>query len=87
MCLAIPSKIVHMQNNMATIDVAGVQRRVSLLLLEAPRVGDWVLVHAGFAIQTIDESVARETLDVMRQAAILAEGDPQPDPTGGTGEA
>ena len=86
MCLAIPSKIVHMQNNMATIDVAGVQRRVSLLLLEAPRVGDWVLVHAGFAIQTIDESVARETLDVMRQAAILAEGDPQPDQTGGTGE-
>ena len=86
MCLAIPSKIVHMQNNMATIDVAGVKRRVSLLLLGTLRVGDWVLVHAGFAIQTIDESIARETLDVMRQAAALVEGDPQPDPTGGTGE-
>ena len=56
MCLAIPSKITHIENNMATIDVDGVQREASLLLLEGAEVDDYVIVHAGFAIQKIDES-------------------------------
>ena len=55
-CLAIPSKITKIKNNMATIDVAGVQREASLLLLEDAKVGEYVIVHAGFAIQKIDES-------------------------------
>jgi hydrogenase expression/formation protein HypC len=53
---------------MATIDVEGVQREASLLLLEDARVGDYVIVHAGFAIQKLDESAARETLDLLREA-------------------
>jgi hydrogenase expression/formation protein HypC len=53
---------------MATIDVAGVQREASLLLLEDARVGDYVIVHAGFAIQKLDESAAQETLDLLREA-------------------
>ena len=53
---------------MATIDVEGVQREASLLLLEDARVGDFVIVHAGFAIQKLDESAARETLDLLREA-------------------
>jgi len=68
MCLAIPSKITKIKNNMATIDVAGVQREASLLLLEDARVGDYVIVHAGFAIQKLDESAAQETLDLLREA-------------------
>lgn len=68
MCLAIPSKITKIQNNMATIDVEGVQREASLLLLEDARVGDYVIVHAGFAIQKLDESAAQETLDLLREA-------------------
>jgi len=68
MCLAIPSKITKINNNMATIDVAGVQREASLLLLEDARVGDYVIVHAGFAIQKLDESAAQETLDLLREA-------------------
>ncbi len=73
MCLAIPSKITKIENNMATIDVDGVQREASLLLLEDARVGEYVIVHAGFAIQKIDEAAAQETLRFLREAAELVE--------------
>ncbi len=69
MCLAIPSKIVKIDNNMATIDVDGVQREASLLLLEEPRVGEYVIVHAGFAIHKIDEADAMESLKFLKEAA------------------
>lgn len=69
MCLAIPSKIIDIDNNMATIDVDGVRRQTSLLLLEDARVGDYVIVHAGFAIQKLDEVSALETLRLLRMAA------------------
>jgi hydrogenase expression/formation protein HypC len=52
---------------MGTIDVEGTQREVSLLLQEDTRVGDYVIVHAGFAIQKIDEEEALETLRFLRQ--------------------
>ena len=73
MCLAIPSKIVKIENNMATIDVDGVRREASLLLLEDAQVGDYVIVHAGFAIQKIDETAAMETLELLREAAALVD--------------
>jgi hydrogenase expression/formation protein HypC len=73
MCLAIPSKITKIENNMATIDVEGIQREASLLLLEDARVGDYVIVHAGFAIQKLDEAAARETLDLLREAIAAVE--------------
>ena len=73
MCLAIPSKITKIENNMATIDVDGVQREASLLLLEDAREGEYVIVHAGFAIQKIDEAAAQETLKFLREAAELVE--------------
>mgnify|MGYP000045956366 FL=1 len=76
MCLAIPSKITEINDNMGVIDVVGVQREVSLLLVENPQVGDWVIVHAGFAIQIIDEATAQESLRYLREAAqLLAEND------------
>ena len=74
MCLAIPSKITRIENNMATIDVDGVQRKASLLLLEDAGVGDYVIVHAGFAIHKIDEAAAMETLKLLKAAAALVEG-------------
>jgi len=58
---------------MATIDVEGVQREASLLLLEDARVGDYVIVHAGFAISKLDEAAARETLDLLREAIAAVE--------------
>ncbi len=73
MCLAIPSQIVRIENNMAFIDVDGVKREASLLLLEDPRVGDWVIVHAGFAIHKIDEQVAEESLRILRETLDVVE--------------
>lgn len=73
MCLAIPSRITRIDDQMAVIDVDGVTRRCSLLLLEDAAVGDYVIVHAGFAISKIDEAAAQETLALLREAAARAE--------------
>jgi hydrogenase expression/formation protein HypC len=75
MCLAIPSRIVEINNNMGIIDVDGVRREASLLLLENPGVGDYVIVHAGFAIQKIDEAEAQESLKVLREIAAKISSD------------
>ena len=76
MCLAIPSRIERIKDNSAIIDVDGVKRTVSLLLLEDAKVGDYVIVHAGFALHKIDEAVAMESLEILREAAsLMEEGD------------
>lgn len=71
MCLAIPSKVTRIDNGMATIDVDGVQRSASLMLLEDVNIGDYVIVHAGFAIQKLDEAAAAESIRLLREAAAL----------------
>jgi len=73
MCLAIPSKIVKIENGVGTIDVDGVQRTASLLLVEDAAVGDYVIVHAGFALHKIDEADAMESLRILKEAAAFAE--------------
>ena len=79
MCLAIPSKIVAIDDQMATIDVDGVRRQASLILLEEASVGDWVIVHAGFAIQHLDEEGALETLRLLKETVRMIEGTRQQD--------
>jgi len=78
MCLGIPGQIVEVvdrEGGLATVDVSGVRRAVSVALVDEPEapieVGDWVLVHVGFALARIDEAQARETLDLLRQGAEL----------------
>ena len=73
MCLAIPSKITAIDNEMATIDVDGVQRSASLMLLEDATVGDFVIVHAGFAIKKLDEASAMETIRLLKEAAAFVD--------------
>jgi len=73
MCLAIPSKIVKIDNGVGTIDVDGVQRTASLLLVEDAAVGDYVIVHAGFALHKINEADAMESLRILKEAAAFAE--------------
>ncbi len=73
MCLAIPSKIVEIKDQMAVIDVAGVTRQASLLLLEDVAIGDYVIVHAGFAIEKIDAQAAQESIDLLREAVVQAD--------------
>lgn len=68
MCLAVPSKVISIANNTAVIDVYGARRAISLLLMEGEvHVGDYVLVHAGFAIQKVQEDMAQETLGLFKQ--------------------
>jgi hydrogenase expression/formation protein HypC len=71
MCLAIPAKIVNIEDSMGTVDMAGIQKKVSLILLEDAQVGDYVIVHAGFGIHKIDEEAAMESLRILREAAYL----------------
>lgn len=71
MCLGIPGRIVEITdpaNCLAKVDVSGVQRTISVALLERdmPQPDDWVLVHVGFAMTRIDEAEARETLSMLR---------------------
>lgn len=72
MCLAIPAKIVSEpnDNSMAEVDILGVRRHVSLMMTPTAGVGDHVLVHAGFAIQVVDEEFAAESLAMLRQMGI-----------------
>ena len=66
MCVAIPSKIISKDDLMATIEVYGARRQVNLMLLsEEAEVGDYVLVHAGFAIQKIDQEAGQESLKLF----------------------
>ncbi len=67
MCLAVPAKIIERNEFMGTVDVSGVTRQVSLMLLPTAVVGDYVLIHAGFAIQTIDEEEALRTLELFKE--------------------
>jgi len=67
MCLAVPSRIVEIKDTVATVDVDGVTREASLMLLDNACIGDYVIVHAGFAIERIDEAVAEQTLKDMRE--------------------
>lgn len=73
MCLAVPAKIVDRVDMMATVEVSGVTRQVSLMLLPDAKVGDYVLVHAGFAIQTVDEEEAKRTLELFEEMAAHEE--------------
>ncbi len=70
MCLAVPSKIIEIIDTIAKVDVDGVIRETSIMLLEDAKIGDYVIVHAGFAISKVDEEAALQTLEDMRN--ILA---------------
>ena len=70
MCLSIPSKVtaIETESNIATVDTMGVERKVSLDLIAEPvAIGDYVLIHVGFAMNKIDEADALESLKVYRE--------------------
>jgi hydrogenase expression/formation protein HypC len=84
MCLAIPAKVVSIDetlNRMAEVDILGVSRQVSLDLVPEAVVGDHVLVHAGYAIQVVDEQYAAETIELLKTL------DPDPEDLGGVDPA
>lgn len=73
MCLAVPVQVVSVEDNEAEVEIGGVKRRVSIALTPEVKVGDYVLLHTGYAINVIDESEAQETLKIFEQIASLEE--------------
>jgi hydrogenase expression/formation protein HypC len=73
MCLAIPARVINKIDLLATVEVSGVTREVSLMLLPEAEVGDYVLIHAGFAIQLVDEEEARRTTELLKELMELDE--------------
>ncbi|MBI5489859.1 MAG: HypC/HybG/HupF family hydrogenase formation chaperone [Deltaproteobacteria bacterium] len=67
MCLAIPGRIARIEGDVGFAEFGGAERRVGLMLVPGARVGDWVLVHAGYAIQTLDEEEALESLRLFEE--------------------
>jgi hydrogenase expression/formation protein HypC len=65
MCLAVPGKIIEIKEDKATVDFSGVKRSVDISLLANCVIGEYVLVHVGFAIQKLDEKIARETYRLL----------------------
>lgn len=69
MCLAVIGRITRRKGQTATVNVLGVLREISVVLVPKARTGDYVMIHAGFAINTIDEQEARRTEAIIREAA------------------
>ena len=67
MCVAVPALVVSLNGSEAEVDIEGVQRKTSIYLTPEAKVGDYVLMHAGYAIKVIDLQEARETIDLLRQ--------------------
>ena len=74
MCLAIPAEVVEIQeNDLAVVEAGGAKKLISLSLVDDVRVGDYVLVHAGFAIDIVDEQEAKKTMELLEELARLDE--------------
>jgi len=73
MCLAIPALVKSIEGNEAEAEIGGISRRISILLTPEVKVGDYVLLHTGYAINVVDEEEAMETLKLFEEMASLDE--------------
>lgn len=70
MCLAVPTRILEVEGQEAEAEIGGVRRRISVALTPEVRPGEYVLVHAGFAISVLDEEEARESLELFKELGL-----------------
>jgi hydrogenase expression/formation protein HypC len=75
MCLAIPALIKSIEGNEADVEIGGISRRISLWLTPEAKVGDYALLHTGYAINIIDQEEAAETLKIFEEMAELADNE------------
>lgn len=73
MCLAVPVKVISIEGDEAETEIAGVRRRASIALTPEVKVGEYVLLHTGYAIGIVDEAEAKETLKLLEEIATLSE--------------
>ncbi|MCD6164552.1 MAG: HypC/HybG/HupF family hydrogenase formation chaperone [Candidatus Odinarchaeota archaeon] len=69
MCLAVPAKILEIKGDKGIVDFGGIRREVSLSLIDNIKVGDYVLIHVGFAIQKLERKEAEEILKLWREVS------------------
>jgi hydrogenase expression/formation protein HypC len=69
MCLGIPARILETGDGTAIVELGGVRREISVMLIDDASVGEWVIVHAGFAIEKLSEQEAEQTLALFREIA------------------
>jgi hydrogenase expression/formation protein HypC len=72
MCLGVPMQVMSIDGEMAVCEIDGVRREASLMMVDGIAIGDFVIIHAGFAIEKLDEEDARETLQLFRE--LIAQG-------------
>ena len=77
MCLAIPVLIQEIEGPVAVVETGGVKRKVGLALTPEAKVGQYVLIHAGYAIGVLDEEEAKETLKLLEEMAAFIDKEPQ----------
>jgi hydrogenase expression/formation protein HypC len=75
MCLAIPAQVLSLEEDgqNGVVMLGGIRKKISMALVEGVKVGDYVLVHVGYALSSLSEEEAMETLAMMREAGIVAE--------------
>lgn len=71
MCIAVPMNVTEINGDMGVVEYSGVKRNVGLMLLEDVKIGDWVLIHAGFAISRLNPEDAEETLALLKEAELI----------------
>ena len=73
MCLAVPMRLTKRDEGLGVVEIDGVRREISLMLLDDAKVGEYLLIHAGYAIGRVDEAEAKETLELLRQLGDVGE--------------
>jgi len=71
MCIAIPMNVKEINGDIGVVESQGVKREVGLMLMDDVKVGDWVLIHAGFAISKLNQEEAEETMALLREAEFI----------------
>jgi hydrogenase expression/formation protein HypC len=77
MCLAVPMKILAVDGETARVSLSGLTQEIDVRFLEDPRPGDYVIVHAGFAIEKLDAEEARKTLELFRKLEVETAAEPK----------
>ena len=75
MCLAIPMRVIEIKGQEAIAEIGGIKRKANIQLVENVKVGDYLIVHAGFAIEKLDEEDAKETIAMFQEMERIASQD------------
>jgi len=73
MCLSVPAKVIHIKGDEATVSIGGTEYKANLQMVDDVKVGDYILLHTGFAIQKLSEEDAKETMRLLQELADIDE--------------